>query len=74
MAFYLSSPLSTSISIITVHKDAQHNYTNWVGSQITATQHNIMKRNSHAMEQHVFYIFIDYRGRHIKGVGMYNAT
>jgi hypothetical protein len=78
MAFYLSSlrilALSTSISIITVHKDAQHNYTNRIGSQITATQHNIIKRNSHEMVQHVLYIFINYRGRHIKGVAIYNAT
>jgi hypothetical protein len=26
------------------------------------------------MEQHVFCIFIDYRGRHRKGVAIYDAT
>jgi hypothetical protein len=26
------------------------------------------------MEQHVVYIFIDYRGRHRKGVAIYSAT
>jgi hypothetical protein len=26
------------------------------------------------MEQHVFCILIDYRGRHRKGVAIYNAT
>jgi len=42
--------------------------------RLDGTQYNIIKRNSHAMEQHVLYIFNDYRGRHIKGVEMYNAT
>ncbi len=26
------------------------------------------------MEQHIFWIFIDYRGHHRKGVAIYNAT
>ncbi len=26
------------------------------------------------MEQHICYIFIDYRGRHRKGIANYNAT
>jgi hypothetical protein len=43
-------------------------------SQLPFSIKNWTCTENETLEQHIFCIFIDYRGHHRKGVAMYNAT